>query len=209
MATATLMPNPRFVVEDANGAPVSGALIHTYIPGGTTPKASWQDAAETIPNSNPIVCDSAGSCLLYGSGSYQLTVTDANGVAVPGYSGVTADTLSPVTAEAARATAAEAAIIASFPHVAAAAGYQVTFATIMQWGNATTSGGGGVTVTYPIAFPNGVFSVLASCVNGGAAPTSLLATTSVNTTSFGVGSSDSASHAFVPGISFYWLAIGH
>lgn len=117
MATATLMPNPRFVVVDANGDPISGAMVHTYIPGGTVAKTSWQDVAETIPNSNPIICDAAGSCIIYGSGSYQLTVTDANGVAIPGYSGVTADTFSGaltlITAETARATAAEVAITAA------------------------------------------------------------------------------------------------
>jgi hypothetical protein len=109
MATATLLAQPRFTVFDANGNPVAGGLVHTYIPGGTTPKATWQDAAETIPNANPVPLDSAGSCLLYGSGSYQLTVTDALGVAVPGYSGVTTDTLAAVTTETVRALAAEAA----------------------------------------------------------------------------------------------------
>lgn len=92
MATATLLPQPRLTVFDASGNPVAGGLIHTYIPGGTTPKTSWQDAAESIPNANPVVLDSSGSCLLYGSGSYQLTITDAFGVAIPGYSGVTRDT---------------------------------------------------------------------------------------------------------------------
>lgn len=91
MATATLLPQPRFTVFDANGNPVAGGFVHTYIPGGTTPKITWQDAAETIPNANPVPLDSAGSALIYGSGTYQLTVTDALGVAVPGYSGVTSD----------------------------------------------------------------------------------------------------------------------
>jgi hypothetical protein len=89
MATANLLPAPRFVVLDANGKPVSGGFVNTYIPGGTTPKATWQDAAQLIPNANPVPLDSAGSAQIYGWGSYQLTVTDANGVAVPGYSGVT------------------------------------------------------------------------------------------------------------------------
>lgn len=88
MATAALLPPARFTVFDANGDLVPGALIHTYVPGGTVSKATWQDLAETIPNANPIVCDSAGSCRLYGSGTYQLTITDADGVAVPGYSGL-------------------------------------------------------------------------------------------------------------------------
>ena len=88
MGTATLLPMPRSVFFDANGKPLAGGAIATFIPGGTTPKTTWQDAAETIPNSNPIVLDSAGSCLLYGEGAYQLAVSDALGNAIPAYSGV-------------------------------------------------------------------------------------------------------------------------
>src|ERR1700722_16029875 len=91
MATATLLPQARSVFFDANGNPLAGGKVNTFIPSTTTPKVTWQDAAEATPNSNPITLDSAGSWPIYGSGSYQLTVTDALGVAVPGYSGVTSD----------------------------------------------------------------------------------------------------------------------
>lgn len=99
MVAATILPPARSVFYDANGNPVSGGVVHTYIPGGTVAKITWQDAAATIPNANPIILDSAGSALIYGAGAYQLTVTDALGVAVPGYSGVTTDTgLFPISA---------------------------------------------------------------------------------------------------------------
>ncbi len=91
MATASLLPPARSVFYDPNGRPLEGGFVYTYVPGGTTPATTWQDAAETKPNSNPILLDSAGSCLLYGSGAYQLTVTDRYGNAVPAYSGVTSD----------------------------------------------------------------------------------------------------------------------
>lgn len=89
MATAALLPPARSVFFDSNGNPLSGGLVFTLVPGGTTPATTWQDPAETIPNTNPIVLDAAGSCLLYGSGIYQLTVTDSWGNAVPAYSGIT------------------------------------------------------------------------------------------------------------------------
>lgn len=89
MATEALLPLPRQIFTDANGVPLAGGLVHTYIPNTTTPKTTWQDAGGTTPNANPITLDAAGSCLIYGAGSYQLTVTDANGVSVPAYSGVT------------------------------------------------------------------------------------------------------------------------
>jgi hypothetical protein len=89
LPTATLLPFPRAVFYDALGNPLAAGLVHTYVPGGTTPQPTWQDQAETIPNANPIVLDANGSCLLYGSGNYQITVTDSLGNQVPAYSGLT------------------------------------------------------------------------------------------------------------------------
>jgi hypothetical protein len=86
---ATLLPMPRAVFYSQDGAPLAGGMVYTYVPGGTTPQVTWQDAGQTTPNTNPIVLDAAGSCLLYGSGSYQLTVTDGQGNQVPAYSGLT------------------------------------------------------------------------------------------------------------------------
>jgi hypothetical protein len=185
MATATLLPAARFVVFDANGNPVPGALVHTYIPATTTPKTTWQDAAEATPNANPIVCDAAGSCLLYGSGAYQITVTDALGVAVPGYSGLTADTLSAVTTETTRALAAEGAnttaITAETTRALAAealltptSGFASSFGTssytklpngyIRQFGTGTTDGTGRLSVTFPITFPTAIRSYGAAII---------------------------------------------
>jgi hypothetical protein len=213
MATATLLMQPRFLVEDANGNPVSGALVHSYIPATTTPKLTWQDAAETIPNSNPVVCDAAGSALIYGSGAYQLTVTDALGVAVPGYSGVSTDTQSLVDAsvltETTRALAAEAAILADFPASLTTNGRQtLSSGLIQQWGISTTSAGGSATITYPIVFPHANFSVVATIVNLGAIPSAILALVNVSSVNFGIASSDSASHALVGPVTFYWQAVG-
>lgn len=88
--TATLMPMPRAVFFDANGNPLGGGFIFTYQPNTMTPKTTWQDAAQTTANSNPIILDAAGSCLLYGSGSYDIVTTDADGNNIPSYSGTTA-----------------------------------------------------------------------------------------------------------------------
>jgi hypothetical protein len=114
MANGSLLPQARANFYDPNGNCLTGGLIHTYLPGGTTPKASFQDEAQTIANANPVPLDSAGSCLLYGSGSYSLAVTDALGVAVPAYSGVTrapayvSDALLPVVGATTLAAAATA-----------------------------------------------------------------------------------------------------
>jgi hypothetical protein len=89
MATASQLPPARSVFYDANGNPLSGGLVHTYVAGTTTPAATWQDIAEATPNSNPVVLDAAGSCLLFGNGSYSFAVTDSAGNSIPAYSGLT------------------------------------------------------------------------------------------------------------------------
>ena len=90
MAIATLLPMPRAVFYDALGKPLAGGFVYTYVPGGTTPAMTWQDAGEATPNENPIRLDANGSCLLYGAANYQITVTDSLGNQVPAYSGLTA-----------------------------------------------------------------------------------------------------------------------
>jgi hypothetical protein len=93
MATASELPMPRSVFYDASGKPLNGGFVNTYVQATTTPKLTWQDAGETIPNANPVPLDSAGSCLLYGSGAYSIAVTDSLGNAIPAYSGVTQGSL--------------------------------------------------------------------------------------------------------------------
>jgi microcystin-dependent protein len=73
-----------------NANPLSGGFVYMYVPPNTTTlKTTWQDAGETIPNSNPIILDGNGSCLLYGSGQYLQYVYDSQMNLV--YSGLTQD----------------------------------------------------------------------------------------------------------------------
>lgn len=60
MAVGTPAPAPYQTVLDTNGNPASGAWITTYNAGTLTPVVTWADAAMTIPQSNPIIADSAG-----------------------------------------------------------------------------------------------------------------------------------------------------
>lgn len=80
MATASILPNGRTVFIDGNGVPLAGGSVYMYEPPNTTtPKTTWQDAAEATPNANPIVLDADGSCLLYGSGQYYQVLKDSLG----------------------------------------------------------------------------------------------------------------------------------
>ena len=45
---------------DNNGLPLAGGLIYTYQAGSSTPLTTYTTVNGTIPNSNPIILDSAG-----------------------------------------------------------------------------------------------------------------------------------------------------
>lgn len=45
---------------DANGAPLTGGLLYTYLAGTTTPVTTYTSRAGTTNNTNPIVLDAAG-----------------------------------------------------------------------------------------------------------------------------------------------------
>lgn len=90
--TASILPIARTVFFDNNANPLSGGQVFMYVPPNTTTlKTTWQDANQTIPNSNPIILDGDGSCLLYGSGQYLQFLYDSAGNLI--WSGLTQDTL--------------------------------------------------------------------------------------------------------------------
>lgn len=76
---ATILPLGKTQFCDALGNPLAGGSVYFYIPNTTTPKDTWQDADQTVLNSNPVVLDSAGEAVIYGSGSYRQIVKDADG----------------------------------------------------------------------------------------------------------------------------------
>lgn len=78
--TASLVPNARQQFVNINGAPLVGGSVYFYVSGGSlVPKDTWQDAAQTILNTNPVILDSRGQATIYGSGAYRQIVNDADG----------------------------------------------------------------------------------------------------------------------------------
>ncbi len=75
----SILPPPKTIFIDANGTPLIGGFVHTYVPNTTTPKTTWQDAGQSVSNTNPIVLDGGGGAFIYGSGQYTFTVNDING----------------------------------------------------------------------------------------------------------------------------------
>jgi hypothetical protein len=70
---------PRWQFIDANGTPIAGAKLYFYTTGTSTPKATYSDAGLTVPNTNPVIADSAGRTgeIFFASGDYKVILRDA------------------------------------------------------------------------------------------------------------------------------------
>jgi hypothetical protein len=76
---ASLLPNGEQVFLDNNGSPLAGGSVYFYVPGTLTPKDTWVNSGQTVLNTNPVVLDSAGRAIIYGSGSYRQILKDSLG----------------------------------------------------------------------------------------------------------------------------------
>jgi len=75
---ANILPEGKSQFVDGNGKPYAGGFVYFYIPSTTTFKNTWQDAAQTILNTNPIVLDGDGRAIIFGSGAYRQQLYDVN-----------------------------------------------------------------------------------------------------------------------------------
>lgn len=72
---------PKFQFS-ANGAPLVGGTLTVCIAGTTTPTTTWQDAALSIANTNPVTLDARGECVLWLDPAivYKFILKNAQGV---------------------------------------------------------------------------------------------------------------------------------
>jgi hypothetical protein len=72
---------PKFQFS-ANGVPMVGGTLETYIAGSTTPATTWQDSDLTSANTNPISLDARGECVLWLDSAvvYKFVLKNAAGV---------------------------------------------------------------------------------------------------------------------------------
>jgi len=73
------LPNGKAQFIDQNGDPLVGGQVYFYQVGTLIPANTYQDPAETIPNTNPIILDSRGQAVIFGSGSYRQVLQDVDG----------------------------------------------------------------------------------------------------------------------------------
>ena len=77
--TAAILPNAMTQFADGNGAPYAGGRVFFYIPATTTPKQTWQDPNQIVPNTNPVVLDANGRGIIWGNGLYREILQDQFG----------------------------------------------------------------------------------------------------------------------------------
>lgn len=77
--SASLLPNAELQFSDSNGSPLAGGKVYYYIPNTSTLKSTYQDSAQTILNTNPIILDAAGRAIVWGAGAYRQVVYDQFG----------------------------------------------------------------------------------------------------------------------------------
>lgn len=73
---AELLPNAVTHFDDNNGNPLAGGSVFFYIPGTSTFKSTYQDSAQSILNTNPVILNARGEAIIWGAGTYRQVVYD-------------------------------------------------------------------------------------------------------------------------------------
>lgn len=79
---ATLLPEGKQSFQNSAGSPLIGGKLYTYDAGTNTPRPTYQDAAGTVPNANPVILDARGEATVFWAGSYKVVLKDAADVTV-------------------------------------------------------------------------------------------------------------------------------
>lgn len=76
---AVIIPNGKQSFITSSGVPLVGGKLFTYDAGTTNPRTTWADAAQTSPNTNPIILDARGEATVFWFGAYKIQLQDAAG----------------------------------------------------------------------------------------------------------------------------------
>lgn len=76
---ASLLPVVKTRFFDANGDPLSGGKVFSYVAGTNTPLATYTDQTGLVANTNPVILDSQGYANIWLTGSYKIILQDSAG----------------------------------------------------------------------------------------------------------------------------------
>jgi hypothetical protein len=84
MPVVNLLPFIRSQFFDANGNPLAGGTVGTFVAGTTTPQATYTDSTGATPNSNPVVLDSSGTAAIWliQNAAYKFVIKNSGGVVI-------------------------------------------------------------------------------------------------------------------------------
>ena len=73
---------PKYQFSNSIGYPLVNGTLTVYLAGTVTPTNTWQDSALTILNTNPVVLDSRGECILWldSNINYKFVLKDSGGI---------------------------------------------------------------------------------------------------------------------------------
>lgn len=77
-----LLPNGKQQFVDQNGAPLANGSVYYYFTDTSAYKATYKDQAALATNTNPVLLDSSGQAVIWGSGNYRQVVKDSSGVVI-------------------------------------------------------------------------------------------------------------------------------
>lgn len=88
---AVVLPVPKAQFFNNNGQPLAGGLVYSYLAGTSTPTPTYQNAAGTTANTNPVVLDSTGraNIWLLTTLSYKIVVQTSAGLTLYTTDGIT------------------------------------------------------------------------------------------------------------------------
>jgi hypothetical protein len=75
----TLNPSPKMQFFTANGNPLVGGKLYTYVSGTSVPLGTYTDSTGSTSNANPVILDSRGEAAMwFGPSKYTLVLKDAD-----------------------------------------------------------------------------------------------------------------------------------
>jgi hypothetical protein len=133
---------------------LAGGSVAFYIPNTLTIKQTWQDAGQTILNSNPVPLDANGCAVIYGSGIYRSILQDSQGNTI--WDKLTASTGGGSIFWAGNASGTPNAISITDASFTATDGQNIQFRALSEnTGPATISVSGGGAISVVVDTPTG------------------------------------------------------